>query len=300
MTPEDWRKLRSAGVAQVALIVALGIASVVLNGLLWRQALRPVRPLPRADTISVNALATVLAYLPFKPSVILRVAYHHRFDHVPIMLFGGWAAAVGIGMIAGLGPGVLAATIPELRANLPLLLLSMIAGAGFAGCLVITIARTMSHGMGWRLFRRSAAALFGRRAIRVLRSTPVRHLHASTRMLASPADTMLVVTLRLLDAGTIALRFALVASILGTPLQASQALVLGITYFVVGTAAPTGTAGVREGAAAGVLALLHVEDSMPVILLVGAAQVIGDLITGALALAWLGPRRILRLRRSRD
>ena len=64
----------------------------------------PVQRLRTLDVVAVNAIATLLNYLPFKLSVISRIVIHNRRDGVPLGKIVGWLAAVGVGGVISFGP----------------------------------------------------------------------------------------------------------------------------------------------------------------------------------------------------
>src|SRR5690606_21428503 len=90
---EQLDRLADAGWRPIALLVVLSGLSLALNGAIFWLVLLPARRLRAADVIATNALATFLAYLPFKISLIVRALIHQRRDRVPLVLLGAWMSA---------------------------------------------------------------------------------------------------------------------------------------------------------------------------------------------------------------
>lgn len=302
MNEEGWRQLASARWWQITLLLALTAATIALNGALWWLAIRPIRPrgspsLP--DMTAVNAIATTLAYAPFKLSVFFRVIYHRTIDRVPLLQIGGWGFAVGAGLAAGVGPALLASTIPPIRHSPPIWFACAIGGAFAAGFLGVRLSRFFATGAGWRGLRRLACRLAGRRGVGLLRTDAFRNAHTGLHMLTDDRVVFAAVIMRLLDTATIAARFLIAAAVLGVELSVPDAAVAGVSYFLLATFVPTGAAGVREAGTLGVFAGLGLEGSQmaPVIVLVAAVQIVGDLLCAAIATLYLGPTRLLALKR---
>ena len=296
MTPEDWDRLRGASTLQLTGLVGLGGASVILNGVIWWIAARPVRRMPLVDTMSVNALATLLAYAPFKLSVVFRATYHRVVDGLPVLTFGGWTAAIAATLVAGFGPALVLRLTPLAASPAVWLGVSVVGAVASAAVLAIA-SRSLSTGRGWRCVRRTTFRLRGRAGLRLVRGRLFTNVHAGAYMLASLPAVAAASVLRFVDGLGIGARFLIAAALLGYDLDTGTALVAGVAFFLIGALAPTGAAGVREGGASGVLALLGVTEAViPVVLFVTATQVLGELVVGGAALAWLGPRRLRGLR----
>ena len=297
MTPEKWAALRSASLAEIGTLVGLGAFSVILNGVLWWLAIRPVRPLSVVEVTSVNALATFIGYVPFKLSVLFRAAYHRLYDGVPVLQFGGWLFAVTAVLAAAVAPGILAALFP-VRERFTLWLGIAVVGAIACGLVGALISRSLASGAGWRSLRRASFMLANRRGLRFMRSGPVTNMHTGVCMLADARITLIGVGLRLLDAAGLAVRFWIAARVLGVALKVDEATIGGVSYFVLGATAPTGAVGVREAGSAGVFGLLGLDpkELVTVLVLVTATQFIGELIAASAGAAILGPKRLKRAR----
>lgn len=292
-------RLRNASAGQVAALLGLGLATLVINGAIFQVAVRPVRRLKTADVQAINAIASLLAMLPFKLSVIFRIVMHNRRDKLPVLTIAAWFGAVAVSMAA--------TVLPPLGASL---WRGTIDGAWWAastgGIIVLTAcvivgARLFGDGPGWAWLERTARRLPLPAAIKGTadgsRPGVLPRVHEGLRMLAHPATVLACVGLRVLDAGVQAARFLVAAAILGVALPTDKAVIAGTTYFLIGAAAPTGQLGAREAGTAGLLGtLMHgvdMDQFKLVVLLVTATEATMMLFCAMSGAAWLRPWRKL-------
>lgn len=286
-------RLRAAPPASVAALLGLAVATLAINGAAFQAAIHPVRRLRTLDLQAVNAVAALLAMLPFKLSVVFRVLVHHRRDRLPLLTIAAWFGALAATMAA--------ATLPPLGASLwrgridawwiavtsggiALLTLALIAGA-----------RMFSDGPGWRGLERAMRRLPLPRAIRGTddgaRPGLLPRIHEGLRMLAHPRAVVACIGLRLADAAVHATRFLVAASILGRDLPADKAVIAGTTYFLIGAAAPSGQLGAREAGTAALLGVLmtgvDLDQFAGVVLLVTATEATVLLVCAMAGAAWL-------------
>jgi len=295
-------RLADASAGQILLLLGLSAASVAVNGAIFWTVLFPVRRLKLADVIAVNALATFLAYLPFKLSVVARVVVHNRRDGVPLVTMGAWILAVAGVLVTTLGP-VLAVSLWRRGVD------AIWWGAALAGITLATVA--MIAAAGWFAGERGMARLhaiadrlptgvFGRAA----RSERFEQAHAGAAMLAHPWSVSFASVLRLADAGGLAVRFAIAGAVLGVELPWTDAILLGATYFVLGVLSPFGMLGAREGGTLGLAALVGIaaaqqgddgSSPLPVLILfVTGVESVVHIAGGGFAVAWLRADRLLR------
>ena len=290
LTPERIDDLRAAGPVLVFALAALTAASFALNGLGWWVALSPVRRLPLLPTVGVNVAATALAYLPGKLSVVFRVLYHKRTDRVPVMQFGGWAAAFTAITIAGLGPGI-AASIVYRGDTGPGWWAIAIGGAIVTTAAIVALARLFDAGPGWRWLERTARRLPG--GPRLVGSAPFAHAHTGLRMLAAPRATAAGVAIRFADALGYAARFLIVGAVLtegdhlGGGITLGEAMVAGVGFFLISALAPTGPLGLREAATGGLLGVLVTDGLRLVVVTVSLVELLTAAICGPLAALFL-------------
>lgn len=294
---EQIAKLSEAPAWSLAAILGLTAASIALNGIIFWATLRPVRRLRPADVLAVNALATFLAYLPFKLSAITRVLIHNRRDGVPLAIIGAWFGSVGLVLIVAMVPSALAGLWRN-GIDAWWFLLGP-GGTAVLGIGMIAMSRTFRGEAGVTRMEAVLRAVGLGAGGRLLRSRFWLHLHEAFTILSSPGAVAGTIALRLVDTGVQAARFVIAAQILGQPLAIEQAVLLAVTFFLIGVVSPTGMLGFREAGAAGmagVLAFATSEEFAAVALTVGAAEAIVNLAGAALGLAWLRPDRLLRKR----
>ncbi len=295
--PEQLEHLRSSAWYEVLGLVLLGVATVAINGLIFALVIRPVQRVPTADVVSVNAIASLLAYLPFKLSLIFRTLVHNRRDGVPILTIGAWLAAVGVLMMAVYGPMILVSGI--VRGVGGVWSAACVAGVLGATGLVTGLARLFAGDDGRTRLERIARSWAGERAGGMIRSRTFGRLHAGMDMLASWAVASGNIVLRAADLLVHAGRFMLAGAMLGAALPIEEALLLGLVYSFLNAASPTGSLGVADLGTVGVAAWMGLGDGDParfagIALLVRASEVIAYLGSTALGVLWLGPTALVR------
>ncbi len=295
---EQIEHLRASAWYEVLGLVALGVATVVINGLIFALVIRPARRVPVLDVVSVNAIASLLAYLPFKLSLIFRTLVHNRRDGVPLLTIGAWLGAVGVLLMAVYGPMILVSGIVQTVGGFWLIA----CGLGvLGGTLLITVlARVGAGDAGLSRIERITRTLAGRRMARLVRSDAFARLHAGLDMLASWLVAGGNLLLRAMDLLVHAGRFMLASSMLGAGLSIEEALLLGLVYSFLNAASPTGSLGIADLGTVGVAAWMGLGDGDParfagIALLVRASEVIAYLLSTALGVLWLGPVALVRL-----
>ncbi len=287
-------RLGEAPVSSLAWMLGLTAATLLLNGLIFWATLLPVRRLRLADVLAVNAIATFLAYLPFKLGAVARLFIHNRRDGVPIALAGAWFGSVGMVIVAALLPPA-AASLWRGRIDATW----TVAAAGgilVLGSTMVVVSRALRGERGIDRMHAMLDPLRLRPAQRFLRSGLWRHPHEAFTILSSPGVVASTIALRLADAAVQAARFVIAAEILGQSLPAEQAVIVAVTFFLIGVVSPTGMLGFREAGAAGiasVLAFATSEQFAPVALMVGGADAMVNLTGAALGIVWLRPDRLL-------
>jgi len=296
--PEQIEHLRASAWYEVLGLVALGVATVLINGLIFALVIRPVQRVPVLDVVSVNAIASLLAYLPFKLSLIFRTLVHNRRDGVPLLTIGAWLGAVGVLLMAVYGPMILVSGIVQTVGGFWL----MACGLGVLGdtLLITVLARACAGDTGVDRIERITRALAGRRAARLVRSDAFARLHTGLDMLASWMVAGGNLVLRAMDLLVHAGRFMLASSMLGAGLSIEEALLLGLVYSFLNAASPTGSLGIADLGTVGVAAWMGLGDGDParfagIALLVRASEVIAYLLSTALGVLWLGPVALVRL-----
>jgi len=301
---EQLARLGEASLWQVAGMVGLTLASLALNGSLFWVALRPVRRLRWADVVAVNVIATLLALLPFKLSVLFRVLYHRTRDRLPILTIGAWFSALAVVLLAVVGPVALVSVLAAQSAAegeggtgeawgrwwlaLPVVAAALIAAG------VVAISRALATPWGWARVEGLVGLIPVGRARDILTTTLLPRAHEGVRMLGSARAVGAGVGLRLADIAAQTARFLLAASIVGQALPLELAVLAASAYFLIGVLAPTGSLGVREAGTAGVFAAMKSEGFLVVVLTITAAETVVLLGTGVLAAVWLRVDRLVR------
>lgn len=308
---EQRERLWSAPWYLVVLLPALSVATHLLNGALFQQTLYPVRRLRFWEVQGVNAMATLLASLPFKMSVMLRVLIHNRRDGVPVFTIGAWFIAMAVVMLASAVP-VLGVSLWRGRVDGVWLVCVLAGMVGMAG-IVVASARVLSRGAGWRWVESVWFALplprrvKGERGEGEARAGLLGKVHEGLRMLGHARAVGICVGLRALDAGVQTGRFLVAARVLGIPLATDHAVLAGSSYYLIGALAPTGSLGAREGgtgligkvlwgsgAEGGGGGGLDVERFFLIIGLVTAADLMVLLVGGVIGMVCLRPWRLMR------
>ncbi len=289
--------LRDASPLQLISMMALAAVSVGLNGVIFWVTIHKLHKIRLTDVISTNAIATFLAYLPFKLSVIVRVAIHNRRDRVPLITIGAWFACVGALMLITLAP----ITIASIWIKDITLMWWMIAIGGVALCTIAgsSIARFFAGDAGRQRLGRlpiPSKWLVGDGATKAL---------AGFEMLGDYRAATVANTARLLDVLAFAGRFMIAAAILQLPISAADALLLGGTYFLIGVLSPFGQIGIREAGTIGFAALVGISDaaagtdpdSSPIalaVVFVTAVEGAVNLVCAGFGVVWLRVDRLLR------
>jgi hypothetical protein len=278
LSPENREQLArvTSAPGAIAALVALTLLSLLCNGLIFWATLRPVRRVPLADMLAINALGTFLAYLPFKASMFARVAIHNRRHALPVTLTAGWFAAIAAVLLCTVGPPT-AASLWRGRLDAPWWIASL---GGIAALAVVMVV----------VARRIARWLAPSSALTTRARAALANIAQAFVILADARAVAATIALRILDTAAQALRLMLAASVIGHPLAAGDAVIISVCFFVIGIVSPAGMLGVREAGAAGVAGILAVAGShefAPVALLVGSAEAVTNLAAAALGVTWL-------------
>jgi len=288
-------KLLQADPRLVAGVLGLSAMSLVLNGLIFWNAVRPVKKLSVLDVQGTHAVSVLLGYLPFKLGLLFRILVHNRRDGVPLLTIGAWFASITMVMGAVIVPLV---GVSVWRGKLDVVWV-IVAGVSLLAMwsILFILARTLAGPAGLQRLRLWLSSLgSGAVAGKIRESHAVSHLHAGFDMLAHPGALACGVFLRVADVSVQAARFAVAARILEIELSTGQAILVSLAYFVLGIISPAGMLGAREAGTKGALVALDVTGGkgFAVVLLVSAAEVLIQLpaaLGGVLRLrVWKGIR----------
>ena len=295
LSPENRQqlaRLADADPLAIALLCLLSVVSIVLNGLIFWTAVRPVKRVPLPSVMATNAVATALNYVPFKLSMLSRVLIHNRRDGVPLLTIGGWLATVIIILAATLGPMV---AISLKRPTVDATWLALVAGAMVLATVAVVLGARLCL---TSLVRRVSRSLTMRTRLgrKFLASSMEPHVLDGLRMLASPVAVGAGVGLRLADVAAQSARFVVAAGILGVALSFDRAFLLAATYFGIGIVSPFGMLGTREAGAAGLadaLSIPNPESIAAVVLLVSATEALVTIILATIGAVYLRPMRLM-------
>ena len=265
-------RIAEASVWAIAGLLSLTWAHIVVNGLLFWIALRPLEGAPKTSPVRfvwINTFPTLLAILPFKLSFVTRIALHHRLDGLSFKQLGAW-----MGAFAALTFGVF---IP----------------AGAVGLFA-------DGALWWALFFVAPALGLVGVWVSATVATRVRLLHrlmlGGEKILLDVRALAFTYALRLVDFAILGGRYLLAASVAGVALEPGEALLLASTFFLIGALAPAGALGVAEIGTAfvGTLVGLGEQELALVTLVFSAAHYSGALVMCLPAALVVRPDRVLR------
>lgn len=297
---EQLRRLGDASGGQIAGMLGLSLASLLFNGVVFWGLIGPAsakrgKRLGLWHVQAVNAVATCLAYVPFKLSVVYRFFVHRVRDGIPIGTIASWLAAAAAALVATCGPVVLVAAVLGGGARALDLVAWSFCGTMCVATLGWAAARSLAGERGLARLRSMAGATRIGLLTTLAGSRAFEHLHAGFDMVGDWRAWGTAIGGRAGDLTVQAVRFWLAGQILGVSIDPGPALLLAVTYFALGAASPSGALGVRESGATGLAALLHLEGSegyAGVTLLVTAADSIPTVGAALLGLIAVRPWRI--------
>jgi len=275
LTPQNQQRLIGLADAPphlVAALVALVLCGVSLNGAIFQIVLAHTTRLRVIHVTAVTAMATLVAYAPFKLSLLLRAFIHRKHDHLRYKTLAAWFSATAGLSLCVLVPATLASVF---RKNLDAL---WALGALGAPALLL------------------ALAVLTARRVRTTKTLDALTLGAA-HYAVSPSRVAALGVLRLADLASMAARFWIAARILDIHFTPAEAVFASAVYFVTGILSPSGNLGAREGALTGAGFLPIVasarEDLALVALTVTAAEIIGAAIAATAGFLYVRPDRLL-------
>lgn len=294
-------RLRDAPWEYPAALCTLSLLTIVFNGLIFWVQVLPIKRMRIGNALAVNAVASLLSYLPFKVSLFFRVLIHARHDRMNLLTIGAWLASVGVVMLVVFVP-LIAAGAWRQRPDL-LWGVSSLAGVAALSLAMLCICGWLAKEHHWKTVIRwldhipmpALARQFLNKPM-----GPIDRVHEGVRMLAHPKAVLPAIALRLIDVSTHAARFYLAAKVLDVPLSVDQAVMAGSIFFLIGVLAPAGQLGVREGGTAAliktIIPTLDLGHFVVVILLVSMTELLVLLVAATGGFLWLRPA--LRSRQS--
>lgn len=306
--PENRQQLQhlaDAPAHQVAILLALSAAYILVNACILWCGIRPTRKLRFADVAAVQCICVVLGYLPLKLATIFRALVHNRRDCVPVLTIGAWLANAFNTLLMVVSCVIGASLIHK---GIDAIWVAIVAGLLITSTtLLVLFCRFFAGPRGLARFIAIADRVPGPLFARIARSKFFGHVHEGFAMLADPRWTAACVCLRLVDIGVQSARFWLAGSILGVGVSPEQSIMIASSYFLIGILSPTGALGAREAGSTGLAAALGIaalhagQDGQAtfavVALTVSASEAVVALCLAALGVVWLRPDRLItRLR----
>lgn len=265
--------LREAPAGLIAALLLLTALSIVLNGLNFWAVLLPLKRLHAMDVVATSAIATFISILPFKLSLLVRVAIHHRRDGVCLKDMLAWFAAMsalGLSVLIPLGVAGL------WRGRIDVLWwLTAAGGAVLLSIAAVVCGRAAQRGGAWRMLHTLSLG--------------------ADRIVRHPAPVIQQAVLRVADIGLLTARYVAAGAIANVALAPDKAVLFSTTYFLLSVLAPAGTLGIREGGVAGTALLLGMpkEEIVLITLIVTSAETIVALVMGAAGWIRLRPERYI-------
>ncbi|MGI9013604.1 MAG: hypothetical protein ACR2GY_05060, partial [Phycisphaerales bacterium] len=100
---DAWAVLRDADWRLVLGMLAFSLGSLFLNGMTFWLVARPLKDVGFWNMQFLNAVGNALNYLPLRPGLIARLAYHMRVDRLSLLEIGAWFASVAAIMLMVVG-----------------------------------------------------------------------------------------------------------------------------------------------------------------------------------------------------
>lgn len=269
----DWSAVANADPLLVLGLMGCTIVSLACNGATFWLVIRPIQKLRLRDMELLNLTAAVLNYAPIRAGLIARVAYNMRVDRLPLLVIGGWLAAIAYTMLLALGSVVVATLLKQTYDwSWWLWTIAIIAQLLVGGLLTIALINFAQSMLPGDLLNKLGKGMHN--------------------MLRQPAVLWGALGVRLIDIAAYFGRMTCAAAILGldTKLTGSQIALLAITAMVM-SLIPLGRVGYREAGVALVAPFLvgmsDIDTSLKQLALVeSAGEAIVAIPLGALSLFW--------------
>ncbi len=283
---EQAERILKAPPLEIALVIGLSMATVVLSGLAFWALGRPLKTVGAAECVAVNGVCSLLSYLPMKASLLFRFLYHRRVSDLGWLTMTAWFGAVAALIVLSLAPGVLA-TIAFKDVNAAWL------GVTLGGLVAVAVllpwgAGAFAGDVGMARFRAIAAWTRVGFVLPLVNSAFFGKLQRGLALLADRRNVTLAIVIRAVDMGVQAARFYVVARIIEVDVTPAQCVIAGTAYFFIQATSPAGVAGPREG---GLIAILGIGFA-PVVVAVTAGEAAANLILGLAGAAWLRLDRV--------
>ena len=168
--PEGWQRLREASSTSLIGLLLCSLASIMISGLTFWIAARPVQTLGVQDQQWINALASMLNYAPVRLGMFVRAAYAIKVDHLRAVELVAWFASVAFTFVVAL-LAITAGTLAWIQFGawtfFPTLIIIAMLG-GFSGRWCATLSMVQKRAQGLERLITNPIALWGSIALHIL------------------------------------------------------------------------------------------------------------------------------------
>ena len=168
--PEGWQRLREASSASLIGLLLCSLGSIIISGLTFWIAARPVQTLGVQDQQWINALACMLNYAPVRLGMFVRAAYAIKVDHLRAVQLVAWFASVAFTFVVALA-AITAGTLAWIQFGawtfFPTLIIIAMLG-GFSGRWCATLSMVQKRAQGLERLITNPTALWGSIALHIL------------------------------------------------------------------------------------------------------------------------------------
>ena len=166
---DAWEKLRSADWQYLAGMIGFTLGSLFLNGTTFWLIVRPIRDVGFWNMQRLNVVGNALNYLPLRPGLILRVAYHLRVDRLTALQIAAWFGAIAVILL--MVTGVLVTAMLLRREVDVVWVLLVVVGLVVGGFLVYSLSGlgvVRKHGRGIDMMLRDHRVLWPAITLRLI------------------------------------------------------------------------------------------------------------------------------------
>ena len=219
--PEGWQRLREASSTSLIGLLLCSLGSIIISGLTFWIAARPVQTLGVLDQQWINALACMLNYAPVRLGMFVRAAYAIKVDHLRAVELVAWFASVAFTFVVALA-AITAGTLAWIQFGAwtffpTLIIIAMLGGFSGRWCATLSMVQKRAQGL--------------------------------ERLITNPTALWGSIALHILDLFFATGRVLLAIQILGLPLNLAQTCLISMASFAA-SLNPLGRLGFREAAVA--------------------------------------------------
>jgi hypothetical protein len=219
--PAGWQNLRQATSTSLIGLLLCSMGSIIVSGLTFWIAAKPVQTLRVQDQQWINALASMLNYAPVRIGMFVRAAYAIKVDHFRAVELVAWFTSLAFTFVVALA-AITAGTVAWIQFGAwtffpTLIIIAMLGGFSARWCATRSMVQKRAKGL--------------------------------ERLITNPTALWWSIALHILDLFFATGRVALAIQILGLPLNLAQAFLVSMASFAA-SLNPLGRLGFREAAVA--------------------------------------------------